>query len=117
MIVSGKAKRATEDPGALRKISDGAQQWLEKFKDRPVLGDTARDLCDMIDLVNDYAEGNYREIPKLFLAAIVTALIYVVSPIDLLPGFLDDVLVVGFIMDKGVGGELKKYREWEKNKI
>ena len=117
MIVSGKAKRATEDPGALRKISDGAQQWLEKFKDRPVLGDTARDLCDMIDLVNDYVEGNYREIPKLFLAAIVTALIYVVSPIDLLPGFLDDVLVVGFIMDKGVGGELRKYREWKKNKI
>ena len=37
---------------------------------------------------------------------------YVLSPIDLLPAFLDDILVVGFLMDKGVGAELKKYNEW-----
>ncbi len=117
MIINGKAKQAVEDPGMLRKISDGAQEWLQKFRDKPVLGDTAKDLCDMIDLVNDYAEGSYRTIPKHFFVAIVAALLYVISPIDLLQGCIDEVLVVGFIMDKGAGAELKKYREWKKNKI
>ena len=107
-----KADALIKDPGKLKRFSEGAKNWLVRFKDIPFAGNTAQDLMDMIDLVNDYADGKYTAIPKRFLAAILGALLYVISPIDILPGFLDDILIVSIIMDKGVGAELKKYNEW-----
>ena len=107
-----KAEMLMKDKGKLKRFTEGAKSWLVKFKDLPLAGSTAQDLMDMIDLVNDYVDGKYTAIPKRFLAAILGALLYVVSPIDLLPAFLDDILVVGFLMDRGVGAELKKYNEW-----
>ncbi|MCR5249506.1 MAG: hypothetical protein K6E50_02735 [Lachnospiraceae bacterium] len=115
--IRAEAEKLAEDKGKLRKFSEGAKAWLEKFRDKPVLGSMAQDLSDMIDLVNDYAEGEYTAIPKRFLAAIVGALLYVVCPLELLPGFIDDILVVSIIMDCGVSSELKKYREWKKKQM
>ena len=109
-----EAAKLVEDKRKLWKFSEGAKAWLEKFRDKPVLGAMAQDLSDMIDLVNDYADGKYRAIPKRFLLAIVGALLYVVCPFDILPGFIDDLLVVSIIMDCGVSAELNKYRRWKK---
>ena len=111
-IYKKKAEELIKDKGKLKRFSEGAKSWLVKFKEMPIAGSTAQDLMDMIDLVNDYADGKYTAIPKRFLAAILGALLYVLSPIDLLPAFIDDILVVGFLMDRGVGAELKKYNEW-----
>ena len=115
-IYKRKAEMLMKDKGKLKRFSEGAKSWLVRFKDVPLAGSTAQDLMDMIDLVNDYADGKYTAIPKRFLAAILGALLYVVSPIDLLPAFLDDILVVGFLMDRGVGAELKKYNEWRNSR-
>ena len=115
-IYKRKAEMLMKDKGKLKRFSEGAKSWLVRFKDVPLAGSTAQDLMDMIDLVNDYADGKYIAIPKRFLAAILGALLYVVSPIDLLPAFLDDILVVGFLMDRGVGAELKKYNEWRNSR-
>ena len=111
-----KAEMLMKDKGKLKRFTEGAKSWLVMFKDLPLAGSTAQDLMDMIDLVNDYVDGKYTAIPKRFLAAILGALLYVVSPIDLLPVFLDDILVVGFLMDRGVGAELKKYNEWRNSR-
>ncbi|MDN8848677.1 DUF1232 domain-containing protein, partial [Staphylococcus aureus] len=54
----------------------------------------------MISLVKAYVEGRYREIPIGSLIAIVAALIYFLTPVDMMPdiipsfGFLDDAAVV-----------------------
>lgn len=60
--------------------------------------------------------GKYKEIPTGSIVAIIIALLYFVSPIDLIPDFLpgglvDDALVLGLVF-KQVKSDLDKYKEW-----
>ena len=72
----------------------------------------------LLSLVIDYVRGNYREVPHWVIGSAAFALIYVLSPIDLIPdvipviGYLDDAVVLGFCL-KLVDTELNKYKEWK----
>ena len=76
------------------------------------------DLRALIRLVVAYARGHYRQIPADALIIIIGGLIYVVSPVDLIPdaipgvGFLDDATVIAWVI-KTVRDELHLFREWE----
>lgn len=58
----------------------------------------------LIELYDDYRAGIYREIPWRSIAVVTAALIYVISPIDLVPwpipfvGAVDDALVIALTM-------------------
>lgn len=71
----------------------------------------------MLSLVKDYWSGNYREIPYWAISAVALALLYVLSPVDVLPdvfvgvGYLDDATVVAFCL-KLVEKEIEKYQQW-----
>lgn len=58
------------------------------------------DLKLMIALLKDYFSGNYTTVPWKVIAAITSAVLYFVSPIDLIPdlipiiGFIDDAFVI-----------------------
>ena len=72
----------------------------------------------LLSLVMDYVKGNYREVPYWAIGAAALALVYVLSPVDVIPdvipviGFLDDATVLAFCM-KLVDTELTKYKEWK----
>ena len=76
-----------------------------------------RDAVLAVSLVRDYWRGSYRALPGFSLAAIVLALLYVLSPLDLLPdviplvGIVDDALVV-FVCLTLVEKDLRAYEEW-----
>ena len=76
------------------------------------------DFRTLVRLVVAYARGNYRDIPPDSLALVVGGLLYVVSPLDLIPdvvpgiGYLDDAAVVGWVI-KSVRQELDTFRAWE----
>jgi uncharacterized membrane protein YkvA (DUF1232 family) len=63
----------------------------------------------LFEMVGDYWNGKYREIPYGSIAMVVVSLVYFLSPIDLIPdfipviGYIDDALVVAltikFIQD------------------
>ncbi|BDG03303.1 YkvA family protein [Anaeromyxobacter oryzae] len=69
-------------------------------------------------VVRDYANGTYRQLPWKAVAALVAAILYVVSPIDLVPdvlgplGFTDDVLVLALTWGL-VKRELRDYCAWK----
>ncbi len=69
-------------------------------------------------LVKAYAKGDYRDVSKKNIALIVAALLYFISPLDLIPdaipilGFMDDMAVIGFILST-LGEELLKYESFE----
>ena len=76
------------------------------------------DFRALIRLVVAYARGHYRQISPDALVVVVGGLIYVVSPVDLIPdaipvvGLLDDATVIAWVI-KTVRGELDSFREWE----
>jgi len=88
------------------------KEGLAKVKDKIVL---------MYDYVKDIITGKYTDYSMSNLAIIVAALIYVVSPLDLVPdmiialGLLDDVAIVTWAIGV-VDTELTNYSEW-KNKL
>jgi uncharacterized membrane protein YkvA (DUF1232 family) len=73
-------------------------------------------------LVKAYALGHYRGIQWKTVLLIVAAIIYFISPIDLLPdllpitGLADDLGVLLWVYNS-VGGEIEKFLTWEKGQL
>jgi len=79
-------------------VVENAEQIEKKFGIGP-LKRFYDDFLLLISLVKDYWSGDYREIPYSSIAAVVFALIYVLSPIDLIPDFIP---VLGLMDDAAV---------------
>ena len=97
----------------LKNVTDYiGKEGLAKVKDKLVL---------MYEYVSDIFNGNYPEYGMSKLVIVVASLIYVVSPLDLVPdvilglGLLDDAAIVTWAIGL-VDSELTKYSEW-KNKL
>lgn len=111
-----RARRIAGDPQKLRDIAEKAGRSAA-MRSGPFAVVTD-DFRALIRLVVAYARGHYREIPVDSLVIVVAGLIYVVSPLDLIPdtipglGVVDDAAVIGWVI-KTVRGELDAFREWE----
>ena len=97
----------------------GKEDEIKKlFKRIKVLAKYCNDLCDIFELLRDRVTGAYKETPWRTIAALTGALIYVLSPIDLILdfipgiGFLDDAVVIGLAI-KLAQPDLEKYRAWK----
>ena len=100
----------------------GKEDEIKKlFKRVEVLAKYCNDLCEIFELLRDRVAGVYRETPWTTIAALTGALIYVLSPIDLILdfipfiGFLDDAVVIGLAI-KLAQPDLEKYRAWKANR-
>ena len=95
-----------------RKILGKARSPLAKF---------AQNIKLLLSLVKDYVNGSYREVPWVTIAAIVGSLLYIFSPMDLVPDFIpvlgltDDAAVLVLCL-KRIVTDLAKYQDWKKNK-
>ena len=97
----------------------GKEDDIKKlFKRIKVLAKYYNDLCEIFELLHDRVTGVYKETPWTTIAALTGALIYVLSPIDLILdfipiiGFLDDAIVIGLAI-KLAQPDLEKYRAWK----
>ena len=100
----------------------GKEDEIKKlFKRVKVLAKYCNDLCEIFELLRDRITGVYRETPWKTIAALTGALIYVLSPIDLILdfipfiGFLDDAVVIGLAI-RLAQPDLEKYRAWKANR-
>jgi uncharacterized membrane protein YkvA (DUF1232 family) len=114
------AEKATQDD--LKKVIDRADEIKDKFETNGPLARFVKDVKLMISLVQDYWNGTYREIPWWVIAAVISALLYVLSPVDLIPdfipfvGYLDDAMVVAACLLM-VEQQLAEYEAWKKKQI
>ena len=107
----GHAKKIEKiDEGFLRsgaatiKMSDveKALGKSDEIKQKMKGGQLAQYLDDVktfLSMIKDYVNGSYREVPWWTIAAITFSLLYVLSPIDLIPDFVP---VIGLLDDAAV---------------
>jgi uncharacterized membrane protein YkvA (DUF1232 family) len=72
----------------------------------------------LVRLVRNYVSGEYRQIETSTIASGLGVLLYVLSPIDLVPdfipvlGFLDDLSLISWFIGK-FHVEITRFQEWE----
>lgn len=109
-----EAEELIENPDQLERL---LQRIEEKLKIVPVAGETLSNIPVMISLVRSCVKGDYSDLPVGSLIAIVSALIYFLSPIDFIPdsipgvGLIDDALVVSACL-KLVQSDMDEYKAW-----
>lgn len=113
---TAEATTYKNEPGRLHQLATQAsRKTASPLRD---FTETWSDLSAMIRLIRAYAAGEYRDLRWGNLATIIGAIIYFVSPIDLVPdyipflGYLDDAFVVGIAL-KSVRRSLDAFLTWE----
>ena len=115
------AESYVRDSKRLRKLVADAVGKINIIPRGPFT-DTWPYLMSMIRMIREYDRGEYRDISSPKLLIIVAAIIYFVSPFDVIPdwipvlGHIDDAFVVGLAL-KSVRGDLDTFMAWETSRI
>jgi uncharacterized membrane protein YkvA (DUF1232 family) len=87
-----------------------------------MIGRLWTDLPLLVRLLKAWKDGSYRGLSVRTLASLVAALIYVVSPVDLMPdlipgiGVIDDAAVLVFLLHS-MAQDLAAFRVWEQGRV
>ncbi|MGYP003295850620 len=107
-----KATKCIKTPGAMTKLGLSAGIYIKKNG----LKSVSEHLTLMTNYVKDVASGRYKGYNKTHLTLIVAAILYVVSPLDIIPDFLivaglvDDAAIIAWAFNE-MSKELSKYKE------
>jgi uncharacterized membrane protein YkvA (DUF1232 family) len=118
---TAEAEYYVGDPERLRKLLLDAREKINRVPRGP-FAETWPYLMAMIRLIGAYHRGEYRDISSPELRVIIAAIIYFVSPFDVIPdsvpilGNIDDALVVRLAM-KSVGADLDTFMAWETARV
>ncbi|MBR4189618.1 MAG: DUF1232 domain-containing protein [Kiritimatiellae bacterium] len=91
------------------------------FRHISVLQKYWKDVCEVFSLLKDWMAGRYPAVPWTVVATLVGALLYVLSPLDLIPdfipgfGYVDDASVFAVALSLA-GADMAKYREWKRQR-
>ena len=102
------------------ELDDFLYRLEQKIKEMPLVGEEFAVIPIMISLIKHYVEGKYTTVPYGTILAIMSALIYVLSPVDIIPDFipfvghLDDVAVIGLCLSM-VKTDIEVYDEWRQS--
>ena len=119
-VVSESRERAevyAKHPKMLQDLLKEAAQKMATL-DKGVFKESWVYLLAMVRLLKAYAARRYKEIPQESVLSVIIAVSYFVSPLDLIPdfvegaGYLDDAMIVRAVQRK-VKPELERFMEWE----
>lgn len=106
---------ANQDKAKVDKALSNRQRILDRVQASAKLAPYIDQVKVLFQMLQDYAKGNYREIPWWSIGSISTALLYILLPLDALPdfipiaGFIDDAVVLKLCLDLVVK-DLDQYR-------
>jgi uncharacterized membrane protein YkvA (DUF1232 family) len=111
-----EAKKLIEDKDKTNKKIDEAFKKASENKGK--LGEVWNYLQLFFSIPRDYINGKYKNVPTGSIIAIIAALLYFLSPIDLIPdfipviGYIDDIFVLGLVFSQ-VKSDLEEYEIWK----
>ena len=79
------------------------------------------DIKTSFSLIRDWFNGSYDKVPARMVVSLVGALIYFVSPLDIIPdwvpmaGLVDDAAILAFVF-KLSEADLNVYRRWKRSR-
>lgn len=113
-----EAKEVLHDSDKMERF---LQRLEKKLKIIPLAGEKLAAVPVMASLIKSYVKKEYTDVPIGTIIAVISALTYVISPIDLVPdsipvlGYFDDAAVVAACW-KLVESDVEEYTQWrEKN--
>ncbi len=92
---------------------------LTKYMRKGGLKKIREDLRLLYDYISEVVHGKYKDYSAASLSLALAAIIYVISPLDIMPdilpftGYIDDIAIVTWAMTK-MNKELEKYKESKK---
>jgi uncharacterized membrane protein YkvA (DUF1232 family) len=113
-----KAEEYARDPRKAKKLLDDAVKMSKSYgRNRGPLVEVWSYLTALFRLLRAYIRKDYREIPWGSIVLVIVALIYFVSPVDLIPdmlpaGLIDDVAVIAFVVAQ-IKTDLDNFLAWE----
>ena len=114
------AKKKMVTHNDLQSVVNRSDHIQKTFETKSPFGRLIQDVRLLIPLVRDYCCCRYKAIPFWSVAAIVTALLYVLNPLDLVPdalpgvGYVDDASIVAACLTL-VRTDLHRYRSWRQD--
>lgn len=114
-----KAEEYVRDPEKSKQLlEDALKKAKEKEKSKGPLADLWNSLTALFRLLQAYIRHEYTDIPWGSIVMVVVAIIYFVSPIDLIPdwlpiaGYVDDAAVIAFVI-RQIRVDLDNFLKWE----
>lgn len=112
-----RANKIYNDSPRLKQLLKTAKEKAEGNKQ---LNTILSDIKLLVELMKDWKDGHYTDLSKNTAIMVIISLVYLVSPIDIIPdflmgGFVDDAAVIAYVI-KNISGELNQYKEWKKLK-
>lgn len=118
---AAEAESYAKDPERLRSLLLEAREKINHIPRGP-FAETWPYLMGMIRLIRAFHQGEYRDISSPNLLTIIGAIIYFISPFDLIPdsvpilGHIDDAFVVRLALES-VRADLDAFMAWETSKV
>jgi uncharacterized membrane protein YkvA (DUF1232 family) len=105
-----------KNPKKLSQLLTAVIVYARKNKD--AVKTFLKDILLLWEMLNAWFKGEYKDIPKKTIVLIITALIYFISPIDLIPdwlpgGFIDDAALVTWVV-QSISSDIQKFKIWKK---
>lgn len=103
-----------------KKMNNFLNQLEEKFSVVSGLTEKLKDIPLIVELVRAYIKKEYKEIPIGSIIGLVSALIYFLSPVDLIPdvlpviGYVDDAVVIALAI-RFAYTDLEDFKKWKAN--
>ena len=115
-MLQRRARRLLQDPERLVQLARRAE---DKATGSGPLAGVGDELKALLRLIRAYARGDYRKVSWQTMAVVVGVVLYIVSPIDVIPdfllggGLLDDAGVLALAYSK-VHKEIEEFLAWER---
>ncbi len=99
-----------------------ARRIFERLQNLPRCKALSRNICDFCDLLSDYFDGVYPNLPLSTIVAVLGGLLYLVLPVDAIAdvfpllGYLDDAGVLAFVVATEKA-DMKEYQTWKERRL
>lgn len=113
-----RAEDLLDDVEVTEQTVDEAEAKAKNSKE--AFKDIWEQLQLMFSIIKDYAAGRYKKIPKKSIISILGGLIYLLTPIDVIPdfipiaGYVDDLFVLKLVYET-IKKDLEQYKIWKES--